>query len=346
MSNNYFVDRNANTIKKLQLLKKKLPNFCTEFFVGIESNTTPLTRLNYAQDLVIFFDFLSKEISEFIGYNYSDFTYSDLDKITATHIEIFLDYLNHYEFHNQVFNNSAKTKLRKLSSVRALLRYFFMKDKIKSNITEKVKSPKIHDKEIIRLEVDEVSSLLNTTENGEFMTRMQKGFHKHTAERDLAMLTLFLGTGIRISECVGLNIDDIDFNTNAFTVTRKGGNRTILFMSDEVIEALSKYLPIRQKMLENNADEKALFLSLQNKRINVRTVEKLVKKYATMVSPLKKISPHKLRSTYGTTLYRETGDIYVVAEVLGHKDINTTKKHYAAISDDIKREASKKVKLR
>ena len=93
-------------------------------------------------------------------------------------------------------------------------------------------------------------------------------------------------------------------------------------------------------------DQSALFLSLQNKRINVRSVQNLVQKYAHIITPLKHITPHKLRSTYGTTLYQNTNDIYVVAEVLGHKDINTTKKHYAAISDEIKRAASKKVTLR
>ena len=85
---------------------------------------------------------------------------------------------------------------------------------------------------------------------------------------------------------------------------------------------------------------------MQNKRIGVRSVEKLVKKYAQKVTVLKKITPHKLRSTYGTTLYNETGDIYLVADVLGHKDVNTTRKHYAQMQDEIRRKAAKAVKLR
>ena len=85
---------------------------------------------------------------------------------------------------------------------------------------------------------------------------------------------------------------------------------------------------------------------MQYKRINVRTVEILVKKYSKIVSPLKKITPHKLRSTYGTRLYNETGDIYIVADVLGHRDVNTTKKHYAAITEDNRRKAANMVKLR
>ena len=94
-------------------------------------------------------------------------------------------------------------------------------------------------------------------------------------------------------------------------------------------------------------DEPAFFLSsISNKRISIRAVEELVKKYSKMISPLKKITPHKLRSTYGTQLYRETKDIYIVADVLGHRDVNTTKKHYAASSEDIRRKAIKSVKLR
>ena len=82
------------------------------------------------------------------------------------------------------------------------------------------------------------------------------------------------------------------------------------------------------------------------KRISVRAVEILVKKYSSLVTTMKKITPHKLRSTYGTSLYRETGDIYLVADVLGHKDVNTTKKHYAAIEEDRRRKAANIVKLR
>jgi len=93
-------------------------------------------------------------------------------------------------------------------------------------------------------------------------------------------------------------------------------------------------------------EERALFISSQRKRMSVRSMEYLVKKYAKIATPLKKITPHKLRSTYGTNLYRETKDIYIVAEVLGHKDVNTTKKHYAAISEDVRKSVAGKVKLR
>jgi site-specific recombinase XerD len=200
--------------------------------------------------------------------------------------------------------------------------------------------PKLHEKEIIRLEIDEVVKLINQAENPDLLTKNQQSFNKHTKVRDVAILTLFLGTGIRISELVGLNIEDIDFSINGFKITRKGGNQVVLYFSDVVRKALIQYIEERNNNKKTPKDESALFLSLQNKRIGVRAVEKLVKKYSSVVTPLKKITPHKLRSTYGTNLYRETQDIYIVADVLGHKDVNTTKRHYAAISEDLRKNAA------
>ena len=213
------------------------------------------------------------------------------------------------------------------------------------DIASKLISPKIHTKEITRLEVDEICKLINEAECPEHMTKTQQAFNKHTKSRDVAMLSLFLGTGIRVSECVGINLGDVDFDNNCFKVTRKGGNQVILYFSDEVKNSLEMWVKDRDILMEGS-NETALFVSLQKKRISTRAVENLVKKYSQIASPLKKISPHKLRSTYGTNLYRETGDIYVVAEVLGHKDVNTTKRHYAAMSEDIRRSVANKVKLR
>ena len=155
-----------------------------------------------------------------------------------------------------------------------------------------------------------------------------------------------MGTGIRISELVGLDNDSFDFEENSFLVTRKGGNQAILYFSDEVKYALQEYIAEKSNDSRVPETEKAFFLSMQYKRINVRSVEILVKKYSKMVTPLKKITPHKLRSTYGTQLYNKTGDIYIVADVLGHRDVNTTKKHYAAITQDNRRSVANAVQLR
>ncbi|MBR0152613.1 MAG: tyrosine-type recombinase/integrase, partial [Lachnospiraceae bacterium] len=229
---------------------------------------------------------------------------------------------------------------------RSFYNYFYKKERVKTNPAVLVDIPKLHQKEIVRLDIDEVARLLDEVESGENLTDRQRAFHNRTKVRDLAMMTLLLGTGIRVSECVGLDINDVDFNNNGIKIRRKGGYEAVVYFGDEVRETLENYLVEREKTVPCAGHEDALFLSLQNKRMNVRSVEKMVKKYAQLVTSLKKITPHKLRSTYGTNLYRATGDIYLVADVLGHKDVNTTRKHYAALEEDRRRSAANKVILR
>ena len=342
--NDFYQERNRKTIERIENLKEELPAFADEFFIGIENQTSVLTRLNYAYDLRIFFDFLCKK--KFKTKTPRELTLCDLDTVSSTDIEKFVSYLSSYEFGGRQESCNERAKARKLSTVRALFRYFFRKDKLSADNAAKVSMPKLHEKEIIRLETNEIAALLDCADSGEGMTNHQRAFHEKTRVRDVAILTLFLGTGIRISELIGLNNDDIDFTSCSFKVTRKGGNQTILYFSDEVADALARYLAEKEDDDEISADEPALFLSLEKRRISSRAVQNLVKKYSRIVAPLKKISPHKLRSTYGTQLYRETQDIYAVADVLGHKDVNTTKKHYAAISEDIRRSVAGRVKLR
>ncbi len=347
VQSNYFKERDFKNKTKISEILTTLPSFCSEFIIGIENKTTPLTQLEYLHDLKNFFDFLTTEIYEFRDKKTKDLGFDDLSKITSSHIEYYLNYLSSYSKDNQkILSNSASAKARKLSSIRSMLNYFYRKDKINSNVSTKIDNPKIREKEIIRLEVDEVVKLLNEAESPQNFSKRQKSYNEITKKRDVAMLTLLLGTGIRVSECVGLNIEDIHFEVNGFKITRKGGNQVILYFSDEVASSLKDYLEERLNNENVDKNEKALFLSLQNKRISVRAVEKLVKKYSEACVPLKHITPHKLRSTYGTNLYRETRDIYIVADVLGHKDVNTTKKHYAAISEDSRREVANVIKLR
>ena len=324
-------------------MRQQLPSYCGGYFVAISSRTSALTRLGYARDLLIFFNFLCSN-PEFDVYDPVNFTLDKLNMVTQSDIEMYLDYLNCYEVDGVQHTNELRGKARKLSAVRSFFKYLYNKDMLHENVSAKVMTPKLHENEIIRLEADEMAKFLDVVESGSNLGEGHAvAYHKNVALRDTAITTLFLGTGIRISECVGLNIDDMDFDNKKFVVTRKGGNRTVLYMPQEVIDALENYLHERLKI---QADTDALFLSLQNRRIHVRTVQYLVKKYAFAAVPTKHITPHKLRSTFGTNLYRETKDIYVVATVLGHSDVNTTKKHYAAISEDIKKQAAEVVRLR
>lgn len=345
--NTYQVSKKKKYTEKLRALLRELPAFCGYYFRSMETRSSVLTRCGYALDLKGFFNFLISDVAAFEGKDLLSLTLEDMDLIKALDIEIYLDKMTLYKSADELEReNSESAKSRKLSAIRSFLKYYYKQEMISANVAELVETPKIHEKAIIRLDANEVADLLDIAEDGSGLSTTQKRFHSATKIRDLAILTLFLGTGIRISELVGLDIDDVDYDSNMFVITRKGGNQERLSFGDEVKRALLEYMEQRKEIVPYEGSEQALFLSLQRKRITVRAVENLVVKYASVASPLKKITPHKLRSTYGTMLYQESNDIYLVADVLGHKDINTTRKHYAALSEEKRKTAAKMIKLR
>ena len=335
-----------NTLRLRDVLKT-LPPFCKDFFRAIEPRTTTKTRISYAYDIRIFFQFLLEQNPAFRDWSIDAFTVDVLDQITAVDLEEYEEYLKVYRAGDKTETNGERGLKRKMSSLRSFYAYYFKREMIHTNPTVLVDVPKIHQKSIIRLEADEVALLLDYIEHGgDDLTGQKKVYYEKTKDRDLALVTLLLGTGVRVSECVGLDIEDVDFKNNGIKVTRKGGNEMVVYFGPEVEKALKNYLEVRKNIIPVEGHEHALFYSTQRKRIGVQAVENLVKKYARQVTTTKKITPHKLRSTYGTALYQETGDIYLVADVLGHKDVNTTKKHYAALDDSRRRQAATAVKLR
>ena len=333
---------------RLREVLKTLPPFAKDYFRAIEPKSSAKTRINYAYDVRVFFHFLMENNPVYKNYSMEQFKVSDLEKLEPVDIEEYMEYLKVYERDDELITNGEKGLARKMSALRSFYNYYYKHQIITKNPTLLVDMPKLHDKAIIRLDTDEVALLLDFVENcGSQLSGPSLNYYNKTKERDLAILTLLLGTGIRVSECVGLDLNDVDFKNNGITVTRKGGNQMVVYFGDEVANALNQYIEGSRKAITPLSDhENALFLSTQRRRMGVQAVENMVKKYARQVTPNKKITPHKLRSTYGTSLYKETGDIYLVADVLGHKDVNTTKKHYAAIDEDRRRQAASAVKLR
>ncbi len=351
MSKNKTTYHEELTIKhtlKLRELLQTLPPFAKDFFRAIEPRTSSKTRISYAYDLRVFFQFLIDNNPKYKKYEFSSFQLKDLSRLEPIDIEEYQEYLKVYKNGDKTVTNMEKGQSRKLSSLRTFFKYYHKHQYIEKDPTSLIDMPKLHEKAIVRLESDEIAELLDYVENcSNTLSGQALNYFEKTKNRDLAILTLLLGTGIRVSECVGLDLNDINFKRNGIKVTRKGGNEMIVYFGDEVSYALKTYIyNERQSVIPCIGHEQAVFLSTQKKRMGVQAVENMVKKYAKAAVPNKKITPHKLRSTYGTALYKETGDIYLVADVLGHKDVNTTKKHYAAIDDDRRKSAGNIVKLR
>ncbi len=343
----YYEEKNIENIKKLRELEKQLPQFLKTYFRGIEPYTESRTRIAYAIDLKTFFEYIKTSNPIYNEKNINDFEFSILTTLQASDIEEYLQYLKYYiTSDGKEMTNSAVGIKRKLSAVRSMYNYFHTHKMINENPTLQVKMPKIHEKNIIRMDENEVAEFLDTIESGNQLTKNELIYHKKNKTRDLAITTLLLGTGIRVSECVGLDLKDVDFYHDKINIIRKGGNESFVYFGDEVRQALMNYIRERERMTVLPGHEKALFLSNRMKRISVRNVEVLVKKYASSIITTKKITPHKLRSTYGTQLYKETGDIYLVADILGHSDVNTTRKHYAALEEERKQSVKDIVTLR
>ena len=343
----YHEQKDVENILRLREVLSTLPPFCRDYFRAIDTTTTTKTRISYAYDIRIFFQFLLDENPAFKDYKMTDFTVDVLDQIKALDLEEYQEYLKVYQAGDKTETNGERGLKRKISALRSFYAYYYRREMIETNPTVLIDVPKIHEKSIIRLDTDEVALLLDYIEHcGDQLTGQKRVYYEKNKERDLAIVTLLLGTGIRVSECVGLDIEDVDFKNNGIKVTRKGGNEMVVYFGPEVEKALKRYLEVRENIIPLEGHEHALFYSAQRRRIGVQAIENLVKKYAQQITTTKKITPHKLRSTYGTALYQETGDIYLVADVLGHKDVNTTKKHYAAIDDARRRQAAKAVRLR
>lgn len=345
----YHVNESLRNDLRLRKILEELPEFASRYFYANEFSLSARTRVAYAYDLRTFFRYIITKNPSLHYMQVRDITIAHLEQLSVHDIESYLSYLKCYhpdEQEHRTIHNTPTGIARKLSCLRSFFDYYTGIGEMKRNPAARVSTPKIHTKEIIQLDPDEVEILLSGIENGsDKISKHQKKYLDKTRLRDLAITTLLLGTGIRISECVGLDIQDVNFKDNSIKITRKGGNEQIVFFNNEVQYVLEDYLhEQRLNLIPEKGSEDALFLSLKNNRISVDAIEKMIVKYARMYVPHKRITPHKLRSTFGTQLYQETGDLYLVAETLGHSSVDTSKK-YASMKER-KRLVAQTIQLR
>jgi integrase/recombinase XerC len=190
---------------------------------------------------------------------------------------------------------------------------------ISQDITKRIKNPKIENHKTIILEGNEQDEFIDAIEFGNGLSRHQKAYYEKNHLRDLVIVTLILSTGIRVSECVGLDINDINIKNKSIHVCRRKAKKMTLYFGEEIKDILSSYIDKRKQM--HSKDNEALFLSLQNTRITTRSVQRLIKKYANTMTT-KHITPQKLRNTYGTELYNATHNLTLTELVMNCRSIN------------------------
>lgn len=345
----YYKKKRKLQLKRLRELLAVSPQFVTDFIYDKEMTAQTSTLISYSYDILTFLRYLQNSNPAFQDYDTKDFKIKELEALNSLDIIEYQHFLEFSDIEGEKHENNKKSISRKLSALRGLFKYHLEHENISSNPMALVKMPKLKkDKNIIRMNNNEVQAILEAVDKGnEQITERQRKYLDKTKQRDLAILTLMLGTGIRVSECAGLDLVDVDLKANTITIVRKGGGQDILYFNYEIHNVLEDYITgERSFIIPVSGHEDALFFSMQNKRISVDAIENLVKKYSKLVVTNKKITPHKLRSTYGTALYRSTGDIRLVADVLGHENINTTIDYYAAIEDEHKKRAANAVKYK
>ena len=318
--NTYYKDLKENQLARFNEYKNDMPYFAHDFLDEKRRTRQPATALAYAYDLMVFFEYLKDNNPDLKNCKIKDIPLSAVDSLDFRDINEYQDFLEN----SANFHNNTRAINRKMSALRGFYSYGCSHEILASNATDgasKRIDPKRNDI-TARLDNQEVQKLMSTVKNSDLPGRMA-ACAENTKLRDTAIITLFLGTGMRVSELVSLNISDFSFDNLELTVTRKGGKSMTLYYNEDVRDALISYIELERPETE----EDALFLSNRRTRITVRSVERLVKKYASRISS-KNISPHRLRKTYGTGLYEASGDIKLVADVLGHTSISVTSKHY------------------
>ena len=338
-------EKDRNYRLKLEAMKKDLPVYMYEF-LDSKAQRNPNTAVAYAYDLEMFLEYLKEFNPVAKNQAIKEISMELLDSLTYQDINEYQKYLSAKDvtvIGEANLQNNENGIARRLSALSSFYKYECERHELNNDPTLGANKPKIKDGDhvIIRMTPSEVSEFLDTIRNGAIGSNRQQNLLKKSQYRDLAILTLLLRTGIRVSECVSLDISDLNFNENSMCVVRKGGKEHFLYFDEETRTALLDYIQYERPSYIENDEEPALFMSLRKKRLAVRSLQEMVQKYAEVAVPNKKLSPHKMRSTYGTALYNSTGDIRLVADVLGHSDINTTAKHYAASEDAHRRQAAK-----
>ena len=282
-------------------------------------NKSPNSIKEYNYDLAMFLKFikihfgLTKE-TDFSKISIKDVSLDTIKKIELNYIHAFIGYLA------REHNSKPATRARKVSTIRIFFKYLSQKAKlIDKNPAQDLETPKLNKRLPKYLNLEDSKKLLEAADNED----------NRNHERDYAILTIFLNCGLRLSELVGINIQDIDFSENKMTVIGKGNKERTIYLNKACVKAIGEYIAVRTKIgvkPDKLHSDKALFLSERKERISRRTVQHIVyTKLSAAGLDASKFSAHKLRHTAATLMYQYGQvDIRALQVLLGHESISTT----------------------
>lgn len=316
--------------EKLREITEKLPEYCADYLLHGQSGNSTLTAYNYARDLLYFFEFAKNYLPYFCDKEIKYITIDDIKQITADDVNIYLTSMK------ERFGLAEKTRARRKSALSNMFKYLINTKRVLDyNPTAGAVRVKIPERDyVLYLNMNEQTQLLNCIIYGTGLTKTQLRYHQSEWKRDLAIVFLFLDTGLRISELQGLNIKDCDWTEHCVHVTRKGGKKQKVYFSDEACEYIKDYITESRK---NAIGDDPLFISGRGDRIAVRSIQAMLAKYVKAALPGKAaiISPHKLRSSFAMEFYKNSKDILLLQKRMGHKSIIATNIYAKAADEEL-----------
>lgn len=334
----YYEQRDEKLKKIYNNLLRGMPDH-TQRFVDfcVYKNRTPNTIRGYVQDLDLFFYYITVTFEEIDSQK--DISLEFLENFTYLDFQKYISFLSDYTRNGKKYHNGTTSCLRKLSAIRGYYRYFRnVEHSMSKNPAEDLPLPDTTDdrKSVVALDDEEISKLLNVIHNMTDFSEHQKAFLKRDHLRDTALILVLLGTGLRISECIGIDLNDISFRKKEIRIHRKGNFSSEVFFNDKLSAAIQDYIECERK--PKNPDEQALFLSSRGTRLSVRTAQDIVRKYTDRIGTIDKIYAHRLRSTFASQTYQKNAtDPVLIQHALGHRNLSTIQRY---VRDDL--EARKK----
>lgn len=328
-------------------LVDRLPEFMGNYYYSGISAKSICTKLAYARDMLMFIEYAIQHYSYFPEKDSREITIEDFAQITTLDINRYIQWMTDQEM-------SLRTQARHKSAVSVVFDYLVnVERKLTYNPVFKSQTISIEESDyVIYLNREEQEKLLNCIRYGTGLSARQLLYHEKYKERDLAIIFLFLDTGLRISELQSLNIKDVVIFESAITpeqdeyyvmVLRKGRKAakvvSKVYFSDESKQYIGEYLETRKAFGEKYTEDSPLFTTLEGKRLSVRMIQQMLEKYVMASLPRTDISVHKLRSSFAMEFYKSEHDLLVLQARMGHRSIAATN-IYAKASD--KEDAVKK----
>lgn len=295
---------------------KNSPKVLSDYYYSMTDNTAK-TKDVYIRYISDYLNFLKEN-----GLDTED--KSIYNKISITDINQYVNFIRYSHSNGKIVENKESIRRGRIAAVKSFFNFLVDCNLVDKNPCERVKLPKLtQDINVVSMAEDEIQHVKNKIINS----------GDKWASRDLLIFTLGCRTGLRVTALCEIDIDDIDFKEKKITVIEKGNKKRDLYLGNDTIKLIHNWMRERGEV----PGCKALFISSHKGRISQRTVERMIQKYTSDLS--KHITPHKMRATCGTNLYEKTGNVYLVANQLGHKNIANTMR-YTKISEQKKRDAA------